>query len=173
MDIYQKIDCDIIDQYKINQILFVNVKDTKPFVIKEISGEKRKSYTVAIYDTLSPILIKKISEKRLKHLFVTNIDDRDKKRNISWDKFLIDNGCKIEYLFSSYNSDNDCCNTLPIPYAIRGDKIDIPACFIRVSYGSPWISLFVPGAYRSVSIKADDYFNDHCCLFEWTPPKIK
>lgn len=69
MDICQKIDCDITDQYKINQILFVNVKDTKPFVIKEISGEKRKSYTVAIYDTLSPILIKKDSRKTVKTSF--------------------------------------------------------------------------------------------------------
>lgn len=86
---------------------------------------------------------------------------------------MIDNGCKIEYLFSSYNLDNEYWNALPIPYAIRGDKIDIPVCFIEVHYGSHWISLFVPGEHRSVSIYADDYFNDHCCLFEWTPPKMK
>ena len=173
-DIFNKFspECWTIDaenKYKVGQPLFVNVKDTKTFIIREITGNVRKSYILTLDGVLSPILIK-VSEKRLNAFFVTDVRKRDKKNDIPWEKFLIKNGCEFEFEFTYNNLD---VNT---PYCIKGDTINFSACFITANTDSTnWrLPLTEPTApYRHSGPTATEYFMDHCEIYPWNPPKIK
>lgn len=156
------------EDYKVGQRLFVNVKNTKTFIIKAISGEVRKNYAISLDGILSPLLIKKISEKRLKALFVTEVDKRNKKNDIDWEKFLNENGCRFEYKFTVNNLDDN------IPYCIKGETIEYDPCFITVNdYGSR-IYFFYPSiAFRRHDMSAEKYYKDNCDIYPWLPPKIK
>lgn len=158
----------IVDDYKVGQQLFVNVKNTKTFIIKEISGNVRKNYTLALDGNISPILIRKISEKRLKSLFVTDVDKRDKKNDAAWEKFLNENGCRFKYIFTTNNLDDN------IPYCIKGETIEYNPCFITVSVYGSHIYFFYPSiAFRRHDISAEKYYKDNCDIYPWLPPKMK
>jgi hypothetical protein len=164
--LYWKI--DNVEDYKIGQQLFVNVKNTKTFIIKEISGKVRKSYTIALDGRISPLLIKKISEKRLKALFATEVGKRDKKNDTDWEKFLNDNGCRFEYIFTTNNFDDN------VPYCIKGETIEYNPCFITVSVYGSRIYFFDPSiAFRRHDISAEKYYKDNCDIYPWLPPKMK
>lgn len=157
------------NNYKVGQTVFVDVKDTKAFIIREITGNVRKSYTLALDDTLSPILIK-LSEKRLNALFVTDVRERDKKNDIPWETFLTENCCKFEFRFTYNNLDEN------IPYCIKGDTINFPVCFITAdSDSTDWrLPLIIPTAPNRCDIlTAEEYFMDRCKIYPWNPPEIK
>lgn len=159
---------DVDDGYKVGQLVFVNVKDTKTFVIREIRGKVRRSYIIALDGALSPILIK-ISEKRLNVFFVTDVGKRDKKNDTTWEKFLIKNGCDFQFEFTYNNLDTNN------PYCIKGDTINISACFINAKSDSNWrLPITEPGGFhRHSGPTAREYFNDHCEVYPWQYPKMK
>ena len=159
---------DVENNYKVGQPVFVNVKDTETFIIREITGNVRKSYTLALDGVLSPILIK-LSEKRLNAFFVTDVRKRDKKNDIPWETFLTENGCEFKFTFTYNNLDEH------IPYCIKGDTINFPACFIPANSDSAnWrLPLTEPATNRHSGPTAKEYFANHCEIYPWNPPKIK
>lgn len=156
------------ENYKVGQQLFVNVKNTKTFIIKEISGNVRKSYTISLDGRISPLLIKKIPEKRLKALFATEVCKRDKKNNTEWEKFLNENGCQFEYIFTTNNFDDN------IPYCIKGETVEYDPCLITANdYGSHIYFLYPSIALRKHGMSAEEYYKDNCDIYPWLPPKMK